>query len=398
MSEVNHSERKHALLSASGSSRWMECTVSPRLEESFQNVESSYAREGTLAHEFAEINLKYQLKLITKKQYLELREPLEKEEFYSSEMEEEVQKHIDYVIAEFNAAKKKTKDAVLLIEEKIDLSYYIKEGFGTGDDIVIADGFLEIIDLKYGKGVRVSAIENKQGMLYALGVLREYEMMYDIHTIKITITQPRMDSISTWEISANDLRKFGEEQVKVKAELAFKGEGEQKPGDWCRFCKAKVNCRAIYNANLEVAKHEFKDPMLISDEEILDVYSKSKQITDWLSSVSSHVQSEALKGKKWSGLKLVEGRSNRIIIKHSEVIDLLIESGYSRDQIVNEKIKGLGDLEKLLTKKKFTTVLGDYIIKPVGSPTLVPEEDKRPEFGVNKAQEDFNEDDDDLLG
>jgi hypothetical protein len=389
---IDHSVRKHALLSASGASKWINCTPSPRLEENFTEKDSPYAEEGTLAHEFAEINLKLQLKLLTKKEYKEIAAPFLENRFYSSEMEEEVQKHVDYVRQQFAEAKRKTKDAKLLIEEKVDLTFLIEDGFGTCDDIIIADGVLEVIDLKYGKGVRVSAENNTQLKLYGLGALRAFELMYDIHTVKLTIVQPRLDAISSWDISASELNTWGEEVVKPKALEAFAGEGEQTPGSWCRFCKAKARCKALATQSMEVAKHEFSDPKLLTDAEIIDVYEKSSQIIDWLNGISSYILSEALKDKKWPGYKLVEGRSNRVIVNPEKVEEVLEANLFEKDQFTNSKLKGLGDLEKLIGKSKFNLLIGEFIEKPPGKPTLVEESDKRPAFGISQAKADFGDD------
>jgi hypothetical protein len=383
---IDHSARAHALLSASGASRWINCTPSARLEEKFENKNTSFSEEGTLAHEFAELNLKKQLKLITPKQYSTLVAPFLANEYYSPEMETEVQKHVDYVIQQFTAAKRVTKDALLLIEEKVDFSHLVEGGFGTCDDNIIADGVLEVIDLKYGKGVIVSAEDNSQLKLYAIGALRATELLYDIHTVRLTIVQPRLDSISSWEMSVDDLYKWGEEVVKVKAEKAYAGEGEQITGDWCRFCKAKAKCRALADESLEVAKHEFADPNLLSDSELLEVFKKSDLISSWLDSVTAHIFQSALEGKKWEGYKLVEGRSVRTW-KDEEAIKERLRLDYDPTDYINEKLAGIGQIEKLVGKTNFTTLLGDLIIKPAGKPTLAPESDKRPELA--QAKDDF---------
>lgn len=384
--EINHAQRAHALLSASGASRWINCTPSPRLEEGFENKDSFFSAEGTLAHEFAELNLKKQLKLITPKVYDTLVKPFLTHECYNNEMQGEVQKHVDYVMQELKVAKKRTKDAILLIEEKVDFSHLVEEGFGTCDDIIIADGVLEVIDLKYGKGVRVSAENNSQLKLYGIGALRAVELLFDIHTVKLTIVQPRLDSISSWEISVEDLELWGETVVKPKALQAYAGEGEQVTGEHCRFCKVKFKCRAIAEQTLEVAKHEFKDPNLLSDSEILDVYKQSDLITNWIASVSEFVFQSALEGKKWDGFKLVEGRSVRMWKDESEVIKTL-ETVYDRADFINEKLGGIGQIEKLIGKATFTDVLGSLIIKPAGKPTLAAQDDKRQELAG--AKEDF---------
>lgn len=389
--EVNHSERAHALLSASGASRWINCTPSPRLEEGFSNESSSFAEEGTLAHEFAELNLKLELKLITRKEYDKLAAPFTKSEYYSTEMEEYVQKHIDYVIEQFAEAKRKTPDAVLLIEQKVDITHLIEEGFGTCDIIIIADGTLEVIDLKYGLGVRVDAQDNSQLKLYGSGALEAYDLLYDIHTVKLTITQPRMDSISSWEISADDLRLWGEEVVKPKAKIAYAGDGEQVTGDWCKFCKASPRCKAQADKALELAKLDFAEPMLLSDAALIDIYKQIPQISKWFSAVEKHLYDEACNGKKWPEHKLVDGQNRRGWTDENEVIEIL-RIDYDTEKFTTLKLKGIGDIEKLVGKKGFPVLLGEVVAFKKTSPSLVHESDKRPALGLAQAKADFADD------
>lgn len=400
MGEVNHSARKHALLSASGASRWLNCTPSARLEENYESTQSSYATEGTLAHEFAEIGVKYLAGQIQKRDYNKQLGIFRTHISYSDEMEEEVQKHVDYVLEQYNEAKRITKDAYLIVEEKFDLTDYIEEGFGTGDDVIIADSVMEIIDLKYGKGIRVSAVENSQLKLYALGALANYEMLFDIKVVRLTIVQPRLDSISSWEISVEDLKDWGENVVKKKAKEAYEGEGEYVAGDWCKFCKAKAKCRAFANKNLAIAKLEFSDlegtdkvdfPKELSDSEILDVYEKASQFQDWLNSITQHVLQTSLEGKEWEGYKLVEGKSNRKWLDEEKVVEMLKEAGYSDEDIHTTKLKSLTTIEKAIGKANFTSLLSEYVIKPQGAPTLVPISDKRPALGIASAIEDFKD-------
>ena len=390
--EVNHSERAHALLSASGASRWINCTPSPRLEEGFANESSSFAEEGTLAHEFAELNLKAKLKIISNTEFEKLAEPHFLNPLYSSEMLDYVKAHIDYVQEQFTEAKRKTPDAILLIEQKVDITHLIEEGFGTCDVIIIADGTLEVIDLKYGLGVRVSAEDNPQLKLYGSGALEAYDLMYDIHTVKLTITQPRMDSISSWEISADDLRQWGEEVVKPKAKIAYAGEGEQVTGDWCKFCKASPRCKAQADKALELAKLDFTEPMLLTDAQLIDIYGQSPQISKWLTAVTDYLYKEALTGKKWEGYKLVDGQNRRGWTDEWKAYDILKAAEYHSNDIITEKLKGIGDIEKLVGKKEFPTLLGDVVAFKKTSPSLVPESDKRPALGIDQAKADFAED------
>lgn len=390
--EVSHSERAHALLSASGASRWINCTPSPRLEEGFANDSSSFAEEGTLAHEFAELYLKINQGLGDPLSNPEVLANLRENRYFSDEMLEYVFTHIDYVKEQFEEAKRKTPDAILLIEQKVDITHLIEEGFGTCDVIIIADGTLEVIDLKYGLGVRVSAEDNSQLKLYGSGALEAYDLMYDIHTVKLTITQPRMDSISSWEISAEDLRKWGEEVVKPKAQIAYAGEGEQVTGDWCKFCKASPRCKAQADKALELAKLDFAEPMLLNDAQLIEVYAQSPQVTKWLSAVTDYIFKEAMNGKKWEGYKLVDGQNRRGWTDESEVATILFANDFEEHQFSNSKIKGIGDIEKLVGKKEFPTLLGDVVAFKKTSPSLVPESDKRPALGIDQAKSDFADD------
>lgn len=389
---VDHGARAHALLSASSASQWINCTPSARLGEQFENTTSSFAEEGTLAHEFAELNLKRDLKQITLKEYDKLTENFKKSTYYSEEMEEYVQKHVEYVIQQFTEAKRKTPDAILLIEERVDLSHLIEGGYGTCDDIIIADGVMEDIDLKFGLGVRVEAEDNSQLKLYALGALEAYDMMYDIHTVRLTITQPRMDSISSWEISADDLRAWGQQVVKPKALMAYAGEGEQVTGDHCKFCKASPKCKAQADKAIEMARLEFAEPKLLSDEELIEVYKQIPNIDAWFKKVSEYLYNEALTGKKWPDFKLVEGQNRRGWTDEEKAMEILEKELFEKDQFSNVKLKGIGDIEKLVGKAAFPTLLGDVVAFKKTSPSLVPDSDKRPAMGLQTALNDFSED------
>lgn len=376
--EIQHSERAHALLSASGASRWLNCTPSPRLEEGFNNESSSFAEEGTLAHEFAELNLRKELEAISLPDYKKKALELSVSEHYSLEMEEFVQQHIDYVLEQYTEAKKNDPLAVLLIEERVDITHLIEEGFGTCDVIIISNGLLEVIDLKYGLGVRVSAEDNSQLKLYGAGALEKYDMIYDIHTVRLTITQPRLDSISSWEISAEDLVKWGEEVVKPTALIAYEGAGEQKTGDWCKFCKASPRCKAQNDLALEAAKKAFTDPQLLTDSELIDIYAKIPNIGKWFQSVSEYMYKEALDGKKWEGYKVVEGQSRRAWTDEEQAIEKLEQDVYLKEQYLNVKLKGIGEIEKLVGKNNFPIMLGEFCKATKTAPSLVPESDKRP--------------------
>ena len=393
--EINHSQRAHALLSPSGSERWLNCTPSPRLEENFGSESTSvYAEEGTLAHELAEIDL---LEFIGVEVDFDKKMEALNHHLYSDEMEEEVEKYTNYVKQQFTEARRKNEDAILSIEQRIDLSSFIEDGSGSNDSIIICDGVLEVMDLKYGKGVRVKSEENTQLMLYGLGALIDVEMMFDIKEVKLTIIQPRLNSIDSWIIKADELRNWGENFVKQKAELAFKGEGDLNPGSWCKWCKIKNRCSALSEMNLKIFKEELSDPRLLSDEQILEIYEKLPMFNEWSSDLSSYISSEAIKGKKWPGYKLVEGRSNRKWSDPDLVIQRLEKLKFEKEKFTKTSLETLAKIEKLVGKTVFTVELGDLLIKPKGSPTLVSESDPRPEFTNNSPMDDFGTEDQENL-
>lgn len=390
MAKVKHSERAHALLSASGASRWINCTPSPRLEEELNIVDagSDFAKEGTLAHEFGDLGLQLLSGQTPKKVIEKEMVRQRKNKLYTDEMEPQVEKYTDYVMEQLTAAQQVDDLAILSIEEKLDLTHLIEDGFGTGDAIVIADGTLEVIDLKYGKGIQVEADDNDQLKLYGLGALDNYDMMYDIHTVRLTIVQPRLDHISTWTIPVSHLHAWADKIVRPKAKMAYAGEGKTCAGDWCKWCKVKPRCRRLAEDALSLAKHEFKKPDLLEDDELLAVYKQIKGLTDWAAAVASFIKSEAIAGKKWEGYKLVEGRSVRKWADEKAVYDHLI-AGYDADKIQNTKMKGIGDITKLVGKVSFAKHLTPFVVKPPGAPTLVPESDKRQAFSFNSAKDDF---------
>ncbi len=384
----------HAILSPSGASRWLACTPSARLEQQFPDRAGSAASEGTLAHTLGELIIRFKLKWILKTQYTKALKEIKSHPQYEDAMFDYADEYACFVIEKFSAAQAHTKDAGLLIEQKLDLTDYVPEGFGTGDAMIIANKTLDFIDLKYGKGVEVTAENNKQMMLYALGALRGFDCLFDIETVRMTIYQPRIGNISTFEMQVEDLRDWAENYLKPRAELAFAGEGEFAPGEACRFCKAAATCKANADFNLELAKYEFKESLLLEDAEISDILSRAGLFTKWLNAVEEHAQHEAVvNGKKWPGYKLVEGRSNRAYLDESKVAELLISKGLEEDKIYQpKKILGITAMEKELGKSDFATYLSPLVIKPAGKPTLVPESDKRPELSsAANAASDFAE-------
>lgn len=389
-----HENRKHALLSASGSNRWINCTPSAKLEEKYgKHTTSIYAQEGTLAHEISELYIKHDiLHIINDNDFSNQLEKYMENELFNEEMLDVIPIYVDYCTSEYNSAKSQYDESIMEIEQKLDLTEYVPESFGTADCIIISDGTIEVIDLKYGKGVPVYADANKQLMLYGLGALRKFDVMYDIQNVKLTIVQPRINNISTWQISVQDLLNWAETELKPAAKLAFEGKGEIKAGDWCKFCSIKNQCKALAEQQLEIAKYEFKKSEFLNDEEISDILKRAPKFIEWLNSIEEYAKEEAYNGNKvWPGFKVVEGVSRRKWDDEEKVIDTL----YSRfpelsdDQIFETKLVSISRIEKILGKKVVQEKLNDIIIKPQGIPTLVPDTDKRPSIGIKDAINDF---------
>lgn len=386
-----HASRKHALLSASGASRWINCPPSARLTEGMADKWSAYADEGTAAHEYAEIKLTRRLTKCNSADRERLdrqAEALKTNQYYNAEMEAYVQSYVDLVEERFLEARSLSGDAMVLLEAKLDLTEWIPDGFGTSDVTIISDGVLEVIDLKYGKGVPVSAINNSQLRLYALGALAEFGWLFDIHMVRMTIIQPRLDSVSTDEISVEELNEWAESVVKPAASLAYAGEGEYKAGDHCRWCLAKGNCRARADENLKAIAYEFQEPALLSNEEIGPILHIAGQLQSWVKDVQEYALEQALRGEKIPQWKLVEGKSKRVITDTKKAAALLTEAGYSEDKLYKPReLRAMTALEKAVGKKNFAEILGDLITKQAGKPTLVAETDSRPE--LNSAEADF---------
>lgn len=358
---------KHALLSASSSSRWLKCTPSARREAQYPDESSPFAEEGTRAHALAEKTLKNYLHGGSGKVMAD-----------DAEMQESVQKYVDICIEKLGAAKAVSSDAICGIEIRLDFSRVVPGGFGTGDCVLVSDAGIEVIDLKYGKGVPVNAVGNTQMRLYALGAYQRYGLLFDTDQITMTIVQPRLDSVSSDTLSIGDLLDWGEE-IKPIAEKAFKGEGECVAGNHCRFCKAKVRCRAHHDYLLKNLKFTPQDDL--TDSEIAEIIEKAKEIKSYISDVEDYALDKALKGKKWKGLKLVAGRSVRKITDEAKAAELLKAGGFT-DIYRPQELKTITNLEKLAGKKHLAEILKDVIEKPEGKPTLVPESDRRKEITV----------------
>lgn len=370
---------KHAVLSASSSERWLNCPPSARLCEAYEDKGSDYAAEGTDAHALCEFRLKQALGIPAD-------DPTENLSWYNEEMEDCATGYAAYVSELLETAKQTCADPVVMIEQRVDFSRWVKEGFGTADCIVIADGVLNICDYKNGQGCLVLAERNPQMMLYALGALEIFDGIYDIDTVRMTIYQPRKSNISVYEMDKADLYEWANSELTQKAQLAYEGQGSFSCGEWCRFCKAKAECRERAEANLALARYEFQTPALLADEEIADILGKVDALTAWASDVKEYALRQAVSGTAFPGWKLVEGRSNRKYTSEAAVATAVEGAGFNPYE---KKLLGITAMQKLLGKSRFEELLAPYIEKPQGRPTLVRSSDKRPEW--NTAKNDFME-------
>ena len=355
---------RHALLSASASHRWLHCPPSVRLGESFPDRGSDYAAEGSDAHSLCEYKLRKLLGMAAA-------DPTENLTWYNAEMEECADQYAAYIAEKIAAAKDTCSDPVVLIEQRVDFSRYVPDGFGTADCVIIADGILHIIDFKYGKGVEVSADDNPQMMLYAIGALEMFDCLYDISTVSMTIFQPRLSNISTSIVAKDTLLDWAAGELVEKAKLAYDGGGEFACGEWCRFCKAKAVCR--------------RDTL--SETETAAILDRADELAAWVSDVKEYALSQALRGVQYPGYKVVEGRSARKFKNDEVVAKVVTDAGFDP---YAHKLLGFTEMQKLLGKQQFTELLTPYIVKPQGKPVLVPESDKRKPF--NSLSDDFKED------
>lgn len=372
---------KHALLSASGAHRWLECTPSAQLELQFPQSTSEYAEEGTAAHELCELTARYWLGEISEAEYENQRDELAKGKYYNAEMQECANDYAKFVAKKTAAARETCEDAFTALEVRVDFSKYVKDGFGTGDCIIVSDNALEIIDFKYGKGVRVEAAGNPQMKLYALGAYLEYNTLFDIDSIRMTIFQPRLSGVqSSDEITVKELLEWAEKYVKPRAKLAYKGEGEFAPSEEvCKFCRAKAQCKARADKNLKLFD-EAPDVLLLTPEDAGKILEQAGDIQSWLADLESLVSSTLLAGQPVEGWKMVEGRSNRQFADELKVVDAMKAAGYDESLLYERKLITLTQMEKDFGKKAIAETLGELIVKPQGKPTLAPAKDKRPEF------------------
>ena len=371
----------HAVTSASASHRWLNCTPSARLEEAFQDTSGEAAKEGTAAHELAEHKIRSALAI-----------PSERPTsvYDSAEMEQFTDEYVQYVLDVVAEVQETCLDPMILIEQRLDFSEYVPEGFGTGDCVIIADGTLHVIDFKYGQNVIVEAEENPQMKLYALGALAIADHLYDTANVTMTIYQPRRHHISTFHCSTDAIVQWAEEELKPKAELAFQGEGPFCPGEWCQFCRAQVRCRAKAEEKLALASYDFANPNLLTDEEITDVLKRIDDLASWGQKVKTYaINASVNQGKQWPGFKLVAGKSQRKYSDEKAVATALQEAGY--EDVYKQSLLPLTKLEKKLGKKAFQDLVGPHLTRSTTKPTLVPVSDERPETLIGTAKSDFLE-------
>jgi len=373
---------QHALLSASGAHRWMNCTPSAMLESGLPASTSDAAEQGTAAHALAEHKLRRALH-----QHPNM---CPASEYIDAEMEGYTDDYVDFVLRQVRDTRQSCPDPQALIEQRLDFSHIVPGGFGTGDAVIIAEPRLHIIDLKYGMGVLVEAEPNPQLMLYAFGALHAFGSLYEITEVAVTIFQPRRGNVSTWTTTTEELLAWAQTEVAPKASLAATGSGQFSAGSWCQFCKLASTCRARAEANLDIAMYEFAPPAELSDNEIADVLARLPLLTKWASDVEAYAASLAInQGKVWPGFKVVAGRSVRKYTDEAAVAEAAQAAGFS--DIYDRKLITLTAMEKLMGRREFTEVLGDLIHKPVGKPALVPNSDKRPALHLASATDAFTQ-------
>lgn len=370
---------KHALLSASASKQWLNCPPSAKLCSEIEDRASPYAQQGTDAHELCEYKVQVALGN-------DATNPTENLEYFDAEMENCTDEYRNYVVEQLEEAKKLCNDPIVLVEQRLDFSKWVPQGFGTGDCLIVADDVLHIIDFKYGLGVIVNAEHNPQMMCYGLGALDIYDGIYDIKTVKMTIFQPRRDNVSTFTMSKDELLSWADTVLAPTAKLAFEGKGEFKAGDHCTFCKIKATCRKRAEYNLQLAQYDFEMPANLDETEIAAILPKVDDLVSWVNDIKEYALQQALSGTKYDGYKVVEGKSNRKYVDEGAVASIVTDAGYDPYE---KKLLGITAMTSLLGKTKFAELLGGLIEKPQGKPTLVPETDKRP--ALNTAKDDFKD-------
>lgn len=377
---MGHAERDHAILSPSSAKRWINCTPSALLAEEAGSKSSVYAEEGTLAHEIAE----YALTKYLEGEYdpiIDDAVPLKNEHLenplFGVDMADYIRSYCEFVIGEGYEMQKQDGSNKMYLERRVDITDFAPDSFGSVDVTLLSDKTIHIIDLKYGAGVKVYADMNEQMLMYALGTLKSLDADH-IEKIRMTIAQVRLDHYDTFEVYKEDLLAWADEVLKPAAKMAIQGMGKQVIGSWCGFCPVKAQCRAQRDAIL--ADFEEKpEPLLLSDEEIVDLIGKIDTYKSWIESVNKYVYDRAIQGHKWEGYKLVAGRTSRVIKNEAKIRQTLLNE-FPEDEVLNIKLKGIGDLEKLVGKKVFSARFGDAIESRPGAPKLVPESAKGVEY------------------
>lgn len=375
---------KHAVLSASSAARWMRCPPSAKINAELPDASTSYAREGTCAHALAEAKVRNLFHLYEKAP-ISIKALTENLDYYDSEMEACTDAYAECVSEQFEEAKKLCSDPILLVEQHLDFSNYVPQGFGTGDCVIVADKMLQIIDFKYGQTL-VQAKRNPQMMLYALGALEAFDGIYDIKTIRMTIFQPRRENIATDEISKEELLRWAKEILQPAAALAAEGKGDFHAGEHCKFCKIKFTCRKRAEYHLSLARYDFAPPNTLDSTEISAILEKAAELVSWANDVKEYALSAALSGTKFAGFKLVAGRSNRRYIDKDTFAKAAETQGINP---YTQEVLSITAMEKRIGKKQFAELFSAYVEKPEGAPVLVPESDKREELST--ARNDFME-------
>lgn len=382
--------KKHALLSPSGAKRWLTCAPSARLETKFPDRSSAYADEGTFAHWLSiDVEIAYAVGKLTKRQYDIEIAVAQTRKYYSLSLHEYCRDFKSYVIEQYNRLRALDRHTVIFLETEIDLSKYIPEGFGTADIIIIGAGRLIMIDLKYGQGVPVESEENDQLKTYGVGAINMYEIFFDINIVELHIYQPRIDNTSSWVTSADSLLKWGDDVLRPGAKAAFSGGGEYVPGEHCQFCRVRPTCDALRKFVLTSATYK-QQPGTISPEQVSEILLKEDIIKGWLNAVTEFALKQALdNGVKWPGHKLVEGTSRRVIKDETKAAAILQKEGLAKSEYTRTSLLPMGELEKLVGKKRFSIIFEPVLFKPKGAPTLVPLSDKRVALNdINSAFED----------
>ena len=370
---------KHAFLSASSAHRWLECPPSAKACEGREDQASPYAQQGTDCHELCAY-------LVEKALGKDAADPTGNLEYYDQEMQDCAESYCSYVMERVEEAKKLCPDPQVMVEQRLDFSQWVEEGFGTGDCVIVADEVLQVIDYKHGLGVLVSAEKNPQMMCYALGAVELFDGIYDIREIRMTIYQPRRENVSTYSMTKEELLAWADEVLEPTAELAYEGKGEFKAGDHCQFCKAKAACRKRAEYNLELARYDFEMPAALEDSEIAAILPRVDDLVSWAADLKEYALQQALSGTEYPGFKIVEGRSNRRFADEAAVAETVEAAGFDPYE---KKLLGITAMTSLLGKKMFEELLGGLTYKPPGKPALVPDSDKRP--AMNTAAEDFKD-------